>query len=558
MKHARFGLVVCLLVGACAADLGGDDPGPPPEQVLDIPRTHPGPRPLLQCSGIQPGPSPIRRLTRTEYNNTVRDLLGDDTQPASAFVREEERNGFNNNADVLGVTPILAEQLMRASEGVARRATERLPALVPCTGDSPTETACVRDFIRSFGERAFRGPLDDADVDRLAAVFTAGRAEGFRTGIELLLQTILQSSRFMYRVEFGATDAGQAAVPLTSWEMAARLSYLFWNSMPDDALFAAAKAGKLATKEQIKEQAVRLLADPKTRKAVATFHAQWLGLDELATATKSAKVFPTWNDSIRAAMRAETDMFLDNAIWQGGGSLRTLLAAPCSFMNPELARFYGVRPPSGNSFQRVDLDPAERLGILTQASLLAINAHSDQSSPVTRGKFIREQFFCTTPPPPPPNVMAVAPDLDPNLTTRERFAAHARQASCAGCHKLMDPIGLGFENYDGVGNYRKIESGKLIDVSGAIVDSDVNGSFEGVPELVERLLESQQVRDCVVTQWFRFGYGRSETAQDACSLRGLEEQFDAPSATIQSLLLSLTQTDTFLYRPAVISTGGTP
>jgi hypothetical protein len=226
-------------------------------------------------------------------------------------------------------------------------------------------------------------------------------------------------------------------------------------------------------------------------------------------------------------------------------------------MNADLAAFYGLVGPAGPTFERVDLDPQRRLGLLTQGSLLSIHAHSDQTSPVTRGKFIRQRFFCQDPPPPPPDVMAIAPSLDPNLTTRERFAAHAESAACASCHRLMDPIGLAFENYDGVGRYRSFENGRPVDASGSLWDTDVDGPFTGIPELTSRLLESQIVRDCVVTQWFRFAYGRGETTDDACNLRTLEDHFDASGSNIRSLLLALTQTDAFLYRPAVVASGDT-
>jgi len=546
----RYLSALALSLVACGA------PAAEPQPLPVVSDGHPQPKPPLTCTGIKTGPSPIRRLNRTEYNNTIRDLLGDTSRPADGFVREEEQGGFNNNAEALGVTSILAEQYMRASEAIAERATQHLDTLMPCSVAGTDEATCVRGFIQTFGERAYRGTLDDDEITRLYAVFVAGRAENFGTGVELVLQTMLQSSRFLYRVEFGAGD--QPVVPLTSWEMASRLSYLYWNSMPDDELVASAKADQLRTREQILTQATRLLSDPKTHQAVANFHGQWLGLDGLDGITKSAAVYPAWTEDVRAAMRTETEMFFDDVMWKGAADLGTLLSAPYTFVNAPLAIFYGMKAPSGDAFQRVELDPKQRLGFLTQGSLLSINAHSNQTSPVTRGKFIRQKLFCQDPPPPPPNVMAVAPELDPNLTTRQRFAEHSAQASCAACHQLMDPIGLGFENYDGVGEYRSMENGHAIDASGALIQTDVDGLFYSVPALIDRLKESQEVRDCVVTQWFRFGYGRSETDDDACNLRSLEDQFDASGSNIKTLLLALSQTDAFLYRPIVVPTGDMP
>ena len=356
--NLRFFSALALSLVACGAPDGEPLPSP-------VTESHPQPKQPLTCTGIKPGPAPIRRLNRTEYNNTISDLLGDTTRPADAFVREEEQGGFDNNADALGVTSILAEQYMRASEAIAERATAHLDTLMPCSVGVTDEAACVRGFIQTFGARAYRSPIDDDEVTRLYAVFVSGRAEDFRTGVELVLQTILQSSRFLYRVEFGSGD--QPVVPLTSWEMASRLSYLFWNSMPDDALMQSAKADELRTKEQVLAQATRLLADPKTHPAVANFHSQWLGLDGLDSLTKSKDVYPSWTDDVRTAVRTETEMFLDDVMWNGKADLGTLLSAPYTFVNAPLAIFYGIQAPSGDSFQRVELDPKQRLGLLTRS-----------------------------------------------------------------------------------------------------------------------------------------------------------------------------------------------
>src|SRR5262249_43988715 len=203
--------------------------------------------------------------------------------------------------------------------------------------------------------------------------------------------------------------------------------------------------------------------------------------------------------------------------------------------------------PSGDTLQRVELNPARRLGILTQAGVLALTSKSNQTSPVQRGKFVREQLLCDQLPPPPPGVAAAPPPLDPTLTTRQRFAVHSQNPACAGCHQLMDPVGFGLENFDGVGKWRTAENGIAIDASGMVINSDV-GAFSGPTELAQKLATSDKVRGCAVTQWFRFGYGRGETADDRCSIRALNSQFAASGYNIRELLVALTQTDAFLYR----------
>jgi len=502
---------------------------------------------LCRAGVTSAGSSPMRRLTRFEYNNTVRDLLGDTTEPARDFAPEEQALGFNNNASVLTVSPVLAEQYMTAAEGLAARAAQNLPALLPC--DPSDQQGCGRRFIESFGKRAWRRPLQPDEVDRLYAVFNQARTTyDFSTGIQMAMQVMLQSPAFLYRVETGLLPEGGAAYArLTGWEMASRLSYMLWSSMPDDALLAAAEAGQLSTADQIAVQARRMLADPKARQAVANFHQQWLKLDKIDRLEKDATVFPSFQPELRPLLRAETATFIDFVIWDDRGDLQTLLSASYSFRNSALSQFYGEPGPSGDTFQRVELNPARRLGILTHAGILALTSKSNQTSPVQRGKFVREQLLCDQLPPPPPGVAATPPALDPTLTTRQRFAAHSQNPACAGCHQLMDPVGFGLENFDGVGKWRAEENGIAIDASGTVINSDV-GAYSGPTDLAQKLATSDKVRACAVTQWFRFGYGRGETDDDRCSMRALKTQFAASGYNIRELLLALTQTDAFLYR----------
>jgi hypothetical protein len=223
-------------------------------------------------------------------------------------------------------------------------------------------------------------------------------------------------------------------------------------------------------------------------------------------------------------------------------------------VNADLAKFYGLSGPSGKAFEKVRLDPTQRAGILTLGSLLTINAHSNQTSPVHRGKLVRERFLCDQMPPPPPNVMITPPEPDPTSTARERFAQHSSDPACGGCHSLMDPLGFGFENYDAIGRFRTAENGKTIDPSGTITQSDIDGTFGGVVDLAKKLTGSQDVQNCYVTQWFRFAFGRGETSADACTLSTVGAKFAAKQGNIKELLVAFTQSDAFLYRRA----GGAP
>jgi hypothetical protein len=508
---------------------------------------------VLNCDAIEPGDAPIRRMTRAEYNNTVRDLLGDDSRPASSFVPEEEALGFNNQATSLGVTQLLAEQMMNAAEAISAKAVSDLSALMPyCDPATAGEDACATMFIDRFGKRAFRRPVTPDEAARFFQLFAWGRATyDFASGLGLVIQAMLQSPHFLYRVEMGMPDPVEAdVVPLGPYEIASRLSYLLWNSMPDDDLFAAADAGELVTKDQIAAQARRMLEHPRARQAVANFHSQWLKLTHIETVAKAQATYPLYHDGLRSLWKQETEAFLEHVVFDGEGDVATLLSAPYSMMNAELAAFYGVaNPPSGEAFERVDLDPNERAGLLTQASLLAVNAKPNQSSPVHRGKFVREMLLCQLLPPPPNNVEIKPPEVKPGVTTRERFKEHSANPECASCHVLMDPIGFGFENYDGIGLWRDKDQGLPVDAGGALfATKDIDGTFNGAVELAKRLAESAEVRQCVATQWFRFGYGRAEGKTDACAMAEIQGAFAASGDNIKELLVGLTQTEAFLYR----------
>jgi hypothetical protein len=506
----------------------------------------------LDCSKPTPGASPVRRMTRAEYNNTVRDLLGDTTQPAQGFALEEEALGFNNNAANLVTSAALAEKYMLAAEGIAQRATATGMNRIGCDPAALGNEACAQQFIQSFGQRAFRRPLTSEETTLFTDQFSAGLAEGdFVNGIQMVIETALQSPPFLYRVELGvAPMAGEITVRLSDWETASRLSYLLWGSMPDEALFTAAEQGKLTTRDEIEAQARRMLQDPKAHDAVATFHEQWLDYERIANVGKDAAAFPDWNDAIGPLMREETRRFLDDAVFGEGAGLASLLGSPDTFLDPTLATFYGVTAPAGSGFARVTLDATRRAGLLTLGSLLTINAHSNQTSPVHRGKMVRELLLCDAIPPPPADVMIEAPEPDPDSTTRERFAQHASDNACKGCHALMDPLGFGFENYDAIGRYRERENGTPVDATGELTGTDVDGTFTGAVELAAKLAVSTRVQSCYATQWFRFAYGRGEDTGDTCSLATLTARLSSTNGDIKELLVALTQTDAFLYRPA--------
>lgn len=502
------------------------------------------------CQGapVDPGPSPIRRLTPAEYDNTVHDLLGDTTAPgAHTFPPENEALGFDNNADVQGVDVLRADKLIDAAAALAAAAP--LATFAPCATQATVPANCGTTFIATFGKKAFRSPVTAEETTRLTALYDDAKTKyGAPTAIRMVLQAMLLAPRFLYRVELGGGTSGQV-VHVTSAEMASRLSYLFWKTMPDTALTAAADADQLKTPAQVEAQARRLLADPRAHAVTADFHAQWLQLDTLELASKDTAVLANF-ETLKPLMRTEAEKTTEDIFWNGTANAYFL--GTTTFLNKPLATFYGVTGPTGAAFEKVNTDASKRMGVLTQAGFLAGHAHADQSDPVNRGKFVREQVLCQTLPPPPATVELQPPVPTAGTTTRERFAAH-RQAgsSCMSCHQLMDPIGVGFENYDAAGAYRTLDNGKPVDASGEIVQSrDADGAFSGAIALTQRLGASADAKNCLATQWFRYASGRGEAPADLCSLKKAQATFASKGFDSKELWIALTQTDAFLYRRA--------
>jgi hypothetical protein len=517
---------------------------PLPQRPSGSDGSHP-PRGSWQCTEPRPGPSPLRRLSHREYRNTIRDLLGPGEVDAMDFAPDPTVHGFDNEAVSLVVSPLLVEQYMAAAEGLAAAARGDVASDAGCDL-AGADGECVRRLVADFGRRAFRRPLTDAEVSTYAAVYETGRLDGGpAAGVELVLTRMLQSPHFLYRVELGEAGPDGRSRP-TGYEMAARLSYGLWGTMPDEELFAAAAAGALRDPAEVDAQARRMLEDPRADEMVAAFHTQWLGLDEVDDLDKDERVYPSTDPALFASMRRETELFLQDAFWSGPGFRERLFTGNFTYVDERLAAHYGVDGPSGDGFERVALDGVERTGLLTQGGLLSLLAKPYESSPVSRGAFVRRVLLCQELPDPPANVDITPPEVDPTRTTRERFEQHRSDPVCASCHRLLDPIGFGFESYDGVGAYRDSEHGLPIDDSGELEGTDVDGPFVGAVGLSQRLADSRDVSACLALSWFRFVYGREPTPDDACTLERLETTLEETDNDMTALLLEMTQTEAFL------------
>jgi hypothetical protein len=478
------------------------------------------------------GEPPLRRLTHSQYNHTVLDLLGDPSNPANQFPPDDFVHGFKTQYEAQGIPPLLAEAYSAAAERLA--AAYRLP-----TGHSAS------DFVRDFGRRAFRRSLTDKEVERYTAMFSRGSSP--TEGARLVVESMLQSPSFLFR-----SDA----------DAASRIAFFLWDSAPDNALLEAAERGEMSTPDGLERAARRALDNPKARRSVDEFISQWLRFDRVWTSVKERRSYPSFTVELTRSMTEETRRLANHLVWNRQNFM-DLFRAQYTFATADLAAIYGLPAPE-DDFARLELPPAsERSGVLTHASFLSLTSKPAETSPTARGLFIREQFLCQTVPPPPPGVNSNLPPQDETrpMTSRERLAAHTTNPSCAGCHQLIDPIGFAFEKFDAIGGRR--EKVKVVFMPGrreedkkprsVELDLDTSGRLAGLRnspfsnprELGELLAENPLCQECVVKQIFRFASGRLETAADRPAIRQALADFRRSGFQFQELMVSVLKYSAF-------------
>jgi len=505
----------------------------------------------LASNGVlNAGLTPARRLTRDQFNNTVRDLLGATGTPADKLAPDEKIGPFNSNA-IAPVDATLVQQHQEVAATLATAAKARMSTISPCdlNSDTGTSTTCANRFVTEFGRRAFRRPLDAAEVQTYLSLYTLGKtgadaANGFR----LVVEAMLQSPFFLYHHDVGASGTPQGGtVAITPHELASRLSFFLWNSMPDDTLFARAADGTLATDSVLTAEVQRMVMSDKAAGTIALFHRQWLDVSDLPDQSKDATVYPRYNAALGDAMMQELALFTDYVVRKGDGLMKTLLTSNVAFPQGGMFSIYGMTQPSGYTVGTpVTLDATQRAGILTQAAFLTRWAHGNQTSPVHRGKLVRLNIMCGYISPPPVNVNTTPPAPTAATSTRERFAQHQADPQCSPCHQMMDPIGLGFETFDGIGAFRTMDGLGPVDATGNIVSGgDLDGAFNGPIQLAKKLSESKVVSNCMVNQWFRYSMGRMETSNDACSIQGVRDAFTASGGNIREMLARIALSPSF-------------
>ncbi|XZE51880.1 DUF1592 domain-containing protein [Planctomycetaceae bacterium SH139] len=419
------------------------------------------------------------------------------------------------------------------------------------TGEEEEEEAAAQKIIRQLLRRATRRSVDESDLAGPLELYRQGRQAGdFELGIELALSSILVHPRFLFRIESAPRGiASGTSYQINDWELASRLSFFLWSSIPDEELLSLAELGTLHRTEVLEQQTRRMLADPRAAALVTNFAAQWLYLRNLAAFTPDARLYPDFDDNLRQAFRRETELCFSDVMHADHSVLR-LLKSNYTFLNERLAKHYGIPHVYGSHFRRVELAPdSERGGLLRQGSILSVTSYATRTSPVLRGTWILENLLGTPPPPPPPDIPALSDNtVSASLSGRERLAQHRADPACASCHDRIDPIGFALENFDAVGRWRVLENGYPIDAAGGLPDGS---RFDGVDGLESGLLDRpQQFVGTMAEKMLTYALGRGVEYHDAAAIRKIVRDAEADDYRFSSLVLGIVKSIPFQQRTA--------
>lgn len=497
----------------------------------------------------EPGPSPLRRLSSLQIKNTLREFFPD--TPAVLDLLEE--NPFSSTYDDPLQRPaeVTLDNYHRVAHAVALAASSPM-GLSAVTGCAPTadEAHCRDQFLERWLEQTYRRPPSEAELVEMQQVFATGRELGgdFAGGVRAVVEVVLQGPDFLYLIEQGEGDVQDGVVALGPYETAQRLAYFLTGTMPDAELLEAAKSGAF-TQADLETHARRLLGTPKNRQVTRDFFERLLRLNGVTG--PSGDVTPSYTEEIASLTVEETARFVDHVTYDGSGTVQALLSEPSTFINAKLAEFYGLPGITGDTFQRVELNPAQRAGILTQSAFLTATSPGGHTRPVQRGVAVLTKVLCQELPPPPPDIaVPLAPPAPQGATTREQLEMAVASPACQDCHRDIDPIGFAFENYDAVGLWRELDNGKQIDATGTLHKTDAQGSFANAVDLLQRIAQSDDARACFAKNWLRYGHGRELDERDACALEQLEAALRDSDGNVVELLVALAKTDQFRYRLA--------
>ena len=516
--------------------------------------------PEAQPTNEAPSPRFIRQLTLSEYNKTVADLLYLSQPNTTRIPPDVSLKGFTTNVAASFVSETHLDAYVSVGMSLADRAIqESFTRLVPCTTE---DDACAAQFVEGFGLRAFRRPLTADERGRYAGFFRPDLTGGsFKQGVSLAIGAMLASPHFLFRSELGE-DTGQGHFQLTPYEMATALSYQYWGTMPDEALFASAARGDLAKSTEVEAQVRRLLADSRGKAHVGDFFFEWTESARAYVASKDLALYggrlkdSADVDAIVTAMKAEEDAFINHVVFDSSKKFSELFTANYTFANDRLASYYGLPAPgTGDQATKVAINAGSaRGGLLTLGMFLFGHARTDQSSPVQRGHLIRSNFFCAEVPPPPPGVDATVKPGTPGKTGREQIQALTGSGQCASCHSLLNPVGFALEAFGGAAEERSTDNGQAVDTTGVL--TGVAGladavSFNGARELSTIIASSTQAQACLAASYHRYARGFAATADNTVAVQALSDQFVEGNLELPELFVRVALQDSFSRRRSV-------
>jgi hypothetical protein len=512
--------------------------------MADVGTIYPNPPPFAPAAGQ------LRRLTRNQFRNAVKDVFGYDVN-----VNDLDADSFTANFASIGAATVVTsdrgvEQYSTAIENAVNAvwtdATKR-GQFIGCTPTGQSNDSCVRGFIQKLGLRAWRRPLETAELDRFVALAaSASTTLGSPTeGARWATVALFTSPSFLYRPELGAASS-TGGPRLSGYEIASRLSFLIWNSLPDQMLMDQATSGMLGTADGVRTAATRMLSASAGRESVGGFAEEYMRLDRIATQAKDPALFPEYGANLQVAMVRDIRDTWASLAFDDQASFYDLFTTTKVVVNADLARLYGIDATglTSTTFQTKSLPAGgPRSGVLTKAGLLSEFANQQSGSPTLRGKFIRESLMCLTIPPPPPGVNTSVVDQPTNvpMTRRQKLEAHMTSPGCAACHQYMDPLGFPLENFDAIGKYRTTDNGLPVDPS---------GNFDGVPVADANGLgvaasQSVTVAQCLVRKYYTYAVGHEERDVDGSVLNTLATAFKASGFKLRDLTLAVVVHDAF-------------
>ena len=513
----------------------------------------------LSCTEVHGTPAPLRRLTKTQYENTVSALFGPGVTLRDVVSARPSAGHFSNEIAQLGVDATAAERMFLAAEEVAPQVISGV--LSVCDPAAEGESTCVERFFDEHGLRIQRRPLEADERALMKGLFDAERADGstYAEAMESLLTAMLTSPQFWYIDEAGTGPAEGGYTALDDYELASRLSYYLWDSMPDDVLLARAAAGELQNHDNLLAEAERMLALPAARSTIRRFYREWLMVAELDGVTKDPAFYPSFDNAMLDIMRDQVDRYVDD-VYGGSRTFEALLLSTTMPQHAALSPILGDAPSYGSDgWGTLTVDAAERRGILTLPALMTALSAPNRTSIVRRGVFFHEHVLCGPVAPPPDNIAPLEQEVV-GATQREKLAAHRADPACAGCHDLFDPPGFGFEHYDALGGFR------AVDETGAAVDSrltldapsELAGDYEDVLGLLDKLPSSETAQACFAKHWLRFAKGRFEAKHDRCDLEDTQRRFVEGELDLHQLIVAVVQSNGFRYRESPVGREETP